>query len=77
MLIVIVIIGILSASLIPRVIGIQSRARDIQRQSDMRTLSTALKLYYRDNQTFPLSPCNAPSDYVTNVNPFVCNWQVS
>lgn len=76
MLIVIVIIGTLSAALIPRVTWIQARARDTKRQADMKTLSTALKLYYRDSQTFPTSFCNAPGDYVVE-NPTICNYQVS
>ena len=76
MLIVIVIIGILSASLIPRVLGIQARARDIQRQADMRTLSTAINLYYRDNQIFPVSSCNVPASYIANTADRLCNWQI-
>ena len=73
MLIVIVIIGVLAAALIPRVTGIKARARDTKRQTDMKTFSTALKLYYRDSQTFPVSSCNAPVEYVQE-NPTICKW---
>ena len=49
MLIVIVIIGILSAALIPRIVWIQARARDSARQAHMRDISTALEMYNFDN----------------------------
>lgn len=49
MLIVIVIIGILAAALIPRLTGIQSRARDVARTADLQQLSTALATWNLDN----------------------------
>jgi prepilin-type N-terminal cleavage/methylation domain-containing protein len=49
MLIVIVIIGILAAALLPRLSGVQSRARDVARVSDLGQLSTALATYQLDN----------------------------
>ena len=48
MLIVIVIIGILSASVLPRVLGIQENARD-------SSLRTALELYHIDSGSYPRS----------------------
>ena len=48
MLIVIVIIGILAAALIPRLVGIQARARDTAAKADINQLSTAAKLYEVD-----------------------------
>jgi general secretion pathway protein G len=53
-LIVIVIIGILASALIPKVIGIQARARDVQRKVDIQNISVALMLYYTDNNTYPI-----------------------
>ena len=53
MLIVIVIIGILAAALIPRLTGIQARARDTARIADMRNTATALEVYYFDNGSYP------------------------
>ena len=55
MLIVIVIIGILAAALIPRLTGIQARARDTARLADMRNVSTALESYKLDNNTYPIA----------------------
>lgn len=49
MLIVIVIIGILAAALIPRLTGIQERARDTGREAGLRTISQALELFAVDN----------------------------
>ena len=53
MLIVIVIIGVLAAALIPRVTGIQARARDTARTADMRNTATALEVYHLDNGSYP------------------------
>jgi type II secretion system protein G len=52
MLIVIVIIGILAAALIPRLTGIQGRARDVARKGDLQQISTALATYNLDNGTY-------------------------
>ena len=53
MLIVIVIIGILAAALIPRLTGIQARARDTGRKADMNQIASALQTYQLDYTTFP------------------------
>jgi len=55
MLIVIVIIGILAAALIPRLTGVQSRARDVARKADIQQLSTALTTYQLDNGTYVIT----------------------
>ena len=55
MLIVIVIIGVLAAALIPRVNGLQARARDAARVSDMRNVSTAIEVYALDNGSYPVA----------------------
>ena len=54
MLIVIVIIGILAAALIPRVTGMQARARDTARSADINQLNTAIFLYQADNNSLPV-----------------------
>lgn len=61
MLIVVVIIGILAATLIPRLQNAESRTRDVIRKKDMKTASDALVIYYQDNKTFPCpNPINDP-----------------
>jgi general secretion pathway protein G len=53
MLIVIVIIGILAAALIPRLQGMQGRARDTALKADLNQLGTAFTVYQADNGKFP------------------------
>jgi len=57
LLIVIVVIAILAAISIVAYNGIQQRARDGQRKSDIETITKALELYYIDNGAFPQSLC--------------------
>ena len=56
MLIVIVIIGILAAALIPRLTGIQARARDTSRINNIQQIANALEIYHLDYGTYPLEP---------------------
>lgn len=53
LLIVIVVIGILAAITIVAYNGTQQRARDSQRESDVKTIVKALELYYIDNGKYP------------------------
>ena len=53
MLIVIVIIGILAAALIPKLQGMQGRARDVARKADLNQLGTAFQVYQVDLGTYP------------------------
>lgn len=74
MLIVIVIIGILAAALIPRLTGIQGRARDTARKADLGQISTALSTYQLDNNSYyTWAAAGAWSDATTMLNSFVTN----
>lgn len=53
MLIVIVIIWLLAASLIPKLTGVQAKARDTVRRTDLSQLWTAVSEFYTDNGTYP------------------------
>ena len=53
LLIVIVIIGILSVALIPKLIGLQGKARDTARRADIQQIYTALKQYEIDTNQLP------------------------
>lgn len=55
LLIVIVVIAILAAITIVAFSGIQQRARDSQRKSDIATITKALEVYYLDNGKYPVS----------------------
>lgn len=54
LLVVISIIGILATLLLANFNTARGRARDAQRKSDMKNLQTALRLYYNDNERYPL-----------------------
>lgn len=58
LLIVIVVIAILAAITIVAYNGIQQRARDSQRKSDVATIQKALELYYLDNGFYPPGSCS-------------------
>ncbi|MDX1765579.1 MAG: type II secretion system protein [Candidatus Saccharimonadales bacterium] len=53
LLIVIVVIGILAALVLNTFSGIQERARDTERRTDINSLSTQLEVYYADNGGYP------------------------
>ena len=74
LLIVIVIIGILAALVIVAYTNIQGRARDTQRQNDIRNLKQAIEQYKVDNSIYPAAcssdnaGCSA-SDLATTLVP--------
>lgn len=55
LLVVISIIGILATLVTANLNSARSRARDAERKSDMRSTATALRLYFNDFGTYPLS----------------------
>jgi prepilin-type N-terminal cleavage/methylation domain-containing protein len=55
LLIVVAIIGILTAATLVLLSDTRARGRDAKRLSDMREIEKALNLYYSSNQNFPTS----------------------
>ena len=55
LLVVISIIGILAALIMTNFNAARGRARDAQRKSDLRQISTSLRMYYNDNNLYPLT----------------------
>ena len=55
LLVVIAIIGILSAALMANFMGARERAKDAQKIQDLYAIKNALRLYYNDNQSYPVS----------------------
>jgi prepilin-type N-terminal cleavage/methylation domain-containing protein len=53
LLIVIVVIGILAALVLNTFSGVQRRARDTERVTDINSLATQLEVYYNDNGNYP------------------------
>ena len=54
MLIVVSIIGILSAAILPRLTGYMARTRDLKRQADLRNVAAAIEMYRADKGELPL-----------------------
>lgn len=54
MLIVVSIIGILSAAILPRINGYLAGARDFKRQLDLRNVATAVSLYKENKGSYPI-----------------------
>ncbi len=52
MLIVVVIIGILAAALIPRLQGVQGRARDVQRKTGLSQIGQGMGVYRQDSGNY-------------------------
>lgn len=53
LMIVIVILGVLMGTILPRLTGAQARARDTGRIADLNTIAQALETYYDDNGRYP------------------------
>ena len=53
LMIVIVILGILMGTILPRLTGAQARARDTARKADLTNISQALEVYYGDTGQYP------------------------
>ena len=53
LLVVISIIGVLAGLLLPNFVGVRDRAGDATMKSDLRSLKSALRLYYNDYQQYP------------------------
>ena len=53
LLIVIVIIGILAGLVITTFVGIQARARDSERQTDINSIQKQVEAYYANNGAYP------------------------
>lgn len=54
LLVVIGIIAVLSAILMPNFMGAREKAKDSERIQDLNTMKTALRMYYNDNQAYPV-----------------------
>lgn len=55
LLIVIAIIGILAALILTNLSGARERARDARRKVDLDSIAKSLRLFYNDNQSFPVA----------------------
>ena len=70
LLVVIAIIGILSSIVLVSLGGAREKARNARRQSDMRQISTAMEMFYDDNDSAYLISAAMPTaigTYLTSV----------
>ena len=54
LLVSISIIGVLTAVLLPNFIGARQKAKDSQKIQELKSVKNALRLYYNDNQNYPI-----------------------
>ncbi|HSX42690.1 MAG TPA: type II secretion system protein, partial [Candidatus Saccharimonadales bacterium] len=74
LLIVIVVIGILATLVIVTFTGIQQKARDSKRKTDISAIQAALESYYSSNNTYPtVADLNDSSWRATNLKGFDAN----
>jgi prepilin-type N-terminal cleavage/methylation domain-containing protein len=66
LMIVIVILGILMGTLLPRLTGAQGRARDTARLADLHNIQLALELYYNDYGQYPTDTGSSNSYCLTS-----------
>jgi len=66
LLIVIVVIGILAALVLNSFSGVQARARDTERRTDINAVATQLEVYYNDNGGYPSTTDLTDTTWVTN-----------
>jgi prepilin-type N-terminal cleavage/methylation domain-containing protein len=55
LLVVISIIGVLTAVLMMNLVGARERSRDAQKIQALNSIKSALRMYYNDNQSYPSS----------------------
>jgi prepilin-type N-terminal cleavage/methylation domain-containing protein len=68
LMIVIVILGILMGTILPRLSGAQSRARDTAKIADLTNIAQALEVYYNDNGKYPDNSAGDPCLHPGNVS---------
>jgi len=73
LLVVITVIGILASLIIVNFSSTRERARDAKRKSDLRSLKTALRIYYNDKQQYPNASGGAFQGCGTN-GTSTCSW---
>ncbi len=75
LMIVVAIIAILAGILIPNFVNARAQAQSAACESNLRSIATALELYYADNQVYPTAASAAvqPSLFTVNGVPYLNN----
>jgi len=66
LIVVIAIIGVLTAFAVPNFMAARERARDVQRKNDLKQLQSAIEMYKLDNGEYPSSILFTKMKVVTN-----------
>ncbi|HPT66313.1 MAG TPA: type II secretion system protein [Candidatus Woesebacteria bacterium] len=66
LLVVISIIGVLTAVLTANFMGMRERARDAQKIQDLNSMKSALRIYYNDHQSYPATQADFVKDVGTS-----------
>ena len=74
-MVVVVIIGLLSAMVVPAVIGQMERARVTKVKGDIQALETALTMYQIDNAKYPTTDQGLAALVQQPVDPSIKNWR--
>lgn len=74
LLVVVSLIGILATLVMANLSSGRSRGRDAQRKSDLRQISTALRLYYNDKGGYPASNSSSKIVGCGSAGTTVCEW---
>lgn len=69
LLIVIVVIAILAAIVINTFAGVQSKARNTERQTDIKSIASQLEVYYTNTGNYPLGFANITSTVLVGLSP--------
>jgi prepilin-type N-terminal cleavage/methylation domain-containing protein len=65
LLVAISIIAVLTAILLPNLMGARERAKDVQRKQDLLAVKSALRMYYNDKQSYP-----AEADWTSDLSAY-------
>jgi general secretion pathway protein G len=71
LLVVIAIIGMLSSIVLASLNTARTKAYDAQRKSNIKSLETAMELYYNDNGTYPKSGTQDIGSNISNLSSFL------
>ncbi len=59
LLVVMGIIALLTTVLLPNLVGMRTRAKDVQKKQDLESIKGALRIYYNDFQLYPSASSQA------------------
>ena len=74
LLVVVSLIGVLATLVLANLTSGRSRGRDAQRKSDLRQISTALRLYYNDRGGYPANNVSGQILGCGSLGTSACDW---